>query len=129
MAGKAVMRTRLVHTAAFISAVVAGVSSQSRTADGVAALARGDYQPATEILRAIAEDWRSQDTVAQFFLAGLYASGRGVAADPVRACALYARAGSQSARPFGGQAMPLFAAFMSRGQEFNEECQRWLTLA
>jgi len=123
MAGKAVMRTRLVHTAAFISAVVAGVSSQSRTADGVAALARGDDQQATEILRPIAEDWRSQDTVAQFFLAGLYASGRGVAADPVRACALYARAGSQSERPFGRQAMPLFAAFMSRGQEFNEECQ------
>jgi len=119
MAGKAVMRTRLVLTAAFISAVVAGVSSQSRTADGVAALARGDYQQAIEILRPIAEDWRSQDTVAQFFLAGLYASGRGVAADPVRACALYARAGSQSERPFGRQAMPLFAAFMSRGQEFN----------
>jgi hypothetical protein len=56
-------------------------------------------------------------------LAGLYGSGHGVPADPLRACALYARAASNHDDPFGRQAMTLFAASIARGQEFNEECQ------
>ena len=42
------------------------VSAQTGTADGVAAIARGDYQRAVEILKPIADDWRSTDIVAQF---------------------------------------------------------------
>lgn len=103
--------------------VVAAVSGQSGTADGVAALARGDYQRAVELLRPIAEDWPSEDAAAQFFMAGLYQSGRGVPVDPLRACALYARAGSRGENPFGRQAMPLFAALQSRSKEFGDECQ------
>ncbi len=53
-------------------------AGQTTTADGVAALARGDYQLAVEILKPIAEDRRSNDPAAQFFMAGLYDSGRGV---------------------------------------------------
>jgi hypothetical protein len=55
-------------------------------------------------------------------MAGLYEHGKGVPADPVRACALYARAGSNYDSPFGRQASPLFA-YMARGKEFDEECQ------
>jgi hypothetical protein len=117
------MCARLFLTAALISAVVRSVSGQVGTADGVAALSRGEYQRAVEILRPIAEDWRGNDTAAQFFLAGLYDAGHGVPADPLRACALYARAAGKHDHPFGRQAMTLFAASIARGQEFNEECQ------
>jgi len=119
------VRARFFLTATLFTAVVTGVSTQTRTADGVAALARGDYQRAVEILKPIAEAWRSKDTVAQFFMASLYESGHGVPADPLRACALYARAGSNNDSPFGRQAWPLFAALTSgRGLEFDHECQR-----
>jgi hypothetical protein len=114
---------RVVIALAIIVAVVAAVSGQTRTADGVAALARGDYQRAVEILKPIAEDSWSDDSAAQFFMAGLYENGHGVPADPLRACALYARAASKYESPFGRQASPLFAALIGRGQEFNDECQ------
>ena len=80
--------SRLFLAVAIVTIVAATVSAQNGTADGVAALARGDYQRAVEILKPIAEDWRSEDAAAQFFMAGLYESGRGVPADPLRACAL-----------------------------------------
>jgi TPR repeat protein len=94
------------------------VSSQTGTADGVAALARGDYQRAAEILKPIAEDWRSDDTAAQFFMAGLYDTGRGVPADPLRACALYMRAMSNHDSLFGREASLLAGKAIGRGPEF-----------
>ena len=118
------MWPRLFLTAAIITTIVGGVSAQTGTADGVVALARGDYQRAVEILRPIAEDWRSDDTAAQFFMAGLYETGRGVPADPLRACALYQRASSKHDHPFGQEALHLFIASSSRGgREFDQECQ------
>ena len=118
------MWPRLFLTAAIITTIVGGVSAQTGTADGVVALARGDYQRAVEILRPIAEDWRSDDTAAQFFMAGLYETGRGVPADPLRACALYQRASSKHDHPFGQEALHLFIASSSRGgREFDRECQ------
>ena len=118
------MRVRLCLTATIITAIVCAVTGQTRTADGVAALARGDYQRAVEILKPIAEDWRTEDAPAQFFMAGLYETGRGVPFDSLRACALYMRAALNHENPFGREADRLFAASNSRGQEFNEECQR-----
>ena len=57
-------------------------------------------------------------------MAGLYDTGRGVPADPLRACALYQRATSNSANPFGREAMTLFAStWATRGEQFNQECQ------
>ena len=100
------MWPRLFLTAAIITTVVGGVSAQTGTADGVVALARGDYQRAAEILKPIAEDLRTNDTAAQFFMAGLYETGRGVPADPLRACALYMRAASNHDNPFGQEASP-----------------------
>jgi hypothetical protein len=114
--------SRLFVTTVIVTVVTAAMSAQNRTADGVAALARADYARAVEILKPIAEDWRSGDAAAQFFMAGLYESGRGVPADPLRACALYARAASKYDDPFGRQASALFAALMSRGLEFAHEC-------
>jgi hypothetical protein len=109
---------------AVVTTVTVAVSAQNGTADGVTALARGDYQRAVEILKPIAEDWRSVDAAAQFFMAGLYESGRGVPVDPLRACALYMRAASRSDNPFGRQADTLFARLAGRSVEFNQECQR-----
>jgi hypothetical protein len=115
--------SRLVFVTTVVIAAAAGaVSAQTGTADGVAALLRGDYQRAVEILKPIAEDGRSRDTVAQFFMAGLYESGNGVPADPLRACALYARAANNYENPFGQEATSLLGASISRGQEFNDEC-------
>lgn len=118
------MGARFLLTVVIITAAVRSSPAQTTTADGVAALARGDYQLAVEILKPIAEGWRSNDTTAQFFMAGLYDSGRGVPANPLRACALYQRAASEFDRPFGRQAFALFAASISRGRAFDEECQR-----
>ncbi len=102
--------------------IVARASAQSSTDDGIRALERGDFQRAAEILKPLAEDWRSRDAAAQFFLAGLYESGRGVAADPLRACALYMRASGALESPFSARAMPLFAALAGRSREFEQEC-------
>ena len=113
----------LLATAALIMTGATAVSAQTATSDGVVALLRGDYQRAVEILKPIAEDWRSRDAVAQFFMAGLYESGNGVPVDPLRACALYARAGIDYENPFGQEASKLFGASVSRSLEFDHDCQ------
>jgi hypothetical protein len=123
VAGEPLMGVRLFLTATITAATVTGASGQTGTADGVAALARGDYQRAVEILKPIAEDWRTHDAAAQFFMAGLYEAGRGVPVDPLRACALYMRAVLKYDNPFGREASRLLPAFISRGQEVNDECQ------
>jgi hypothetical protein len=118
------MWPRVLLTGAVIASTVCTVSAQTATADGVAALARGEYQRAIEILKPIAEDGRTTDAAAQFFMAGLYESGRGVPLDPLRACALYMRASNNHDSPFGRQAsMLLRSKSIARGAEFNDECQ------
>lgn len=118
------MRARSFLTAAVIGCAVCTTFGQAGTADGVAALARGDYQRAVEILKPIAEDWRVDDPAAQFFMAGLYDTGRGVPMDALRACALYMRASMNRDSPFGRQADRFAAvAAVSGGPEFDEECQ------
>jgi hypothetical protein len=118
------MRARVILAAAVLAASVRSASAQAPSVDdGVIALARGDYRRAVEILKPIAENWRSEDTAAEFFMAGLYDAGRGVAADPLRACALYARAANTHENPFGWQAISLFSALSRRGREFDQDCQ------
>ena len=124
MAGETVTWTRLALIAAVLTVTVRGTSAQTGTADGVVALARGDYQRAAEILKPIAEDLRTNDTAAQFFMAGLYESGRGVAADALRACALYQRAAGNSDHPFSREALFLYARLIARGAAFISECQQ-----
>jgi hypothetical protein len=120
------MRRLIFVTILAMTAAVAATSAQTKTADGVAALLRGDYQRAVEILKPVAEDDHSRDTIAQFFMAGLYQSGQGVPADPLRACALYVRAASNAESPFGQEASNLFVPSISRGPDFQQDC---MTLA
>jgi hypothetical protein len=86
---------RIVQTIAlavvFAPAIVA---AQTTTVDGVKAVLRGDYEAAAKILKPLAEDTAQPDPIAQFFLASLYHSGRGVARNELRACSLYASAAS-----------------------------------
>jgi hypothetical protein len=109
--------------AALIVAMAGRASAQQGTADGIAALARGDYARAVEILKPIAESADSRDAAAQFVMGGLYEAGHGVPADPLRACALYIRSGSALDNPFGRQAMRLVGRSFERGTTFAEECQ------
>jgi hypothetical protein len=83
------MSARLILMALCVALVASTAHAQTTTADGVAALARGDVSRAADILRPIAEDWRHNDPDAAFFLGTLYETGGGVPLDPVRACALY----------------------------------------
>jgi hypothetical protein len=121
--GEALMLRRLLLASVLVAVSASASFGQTRTADGVTALARGDYPRAVEILKPIAEDWRTQDGAAQFFMAGLYESGRAVPVDPLRACALYLRATGAFDTPFAELALTLVGGFRQRGQEFDEHCQ------
>jgi hypothetical protein len=118
-----VNRASAPHAATGAIAVAGGVARHTGTADGVAALARGDYESAVTLLRPIAEDWRARDTAAQFFMAGLYDTGGGVAPDALRACALYMRALADFDNPFGRETLRLVRPYIARGRDFNDECQ------
>jgi hypothetical protein len=62
------------------------------TDEGVAAFVQGDYARAIEILKPAAERWQMPyDNTAALFMALIYDNGLGVAADPVKACALTLR--------------------------------------
>jgi hypothetical protein len=82
------------------------VAAQTTTFDGVQAFLRGDYEAAARILTPLAEDVSHPDPIAQFFLASLYDSGRGVARNQRRACSLYASAAS-AATPLTPQALDI----------------------
>jgi hypothetical protein len=110
--------------ASFVAVSTQQTPPQPGTAEGVAALARGDYQQAADILKPIAEGWRAADPMAQFFMATLYETGQGVPQDLLRACALYQHASWARDHPFGAQAGKLMKAlFRSRGVEWFQDCQ------
>ncbi len=112
-----------VCLAAACIAVATAAQAQTATADGVAALARGDIQRAVEILRPLAEDWRHPDPNAAFFLATLYDSGHGVPLDPLRACALYEWAVGDSSGVFSQAAAPMLRKTMlSSDTARRDEC-------
>lgn len=97
--------------------------SQTGTADGVTAIAHGDYARAARILKPIADAWLGTDAAAEFFMAGLYDAGDGVSADPQRACALYDRAASSMINPFGIEANRLLrASAVHRDDKFLQQC-------
>ena len=82
------------------------VAAQATTSEGVQTLLRGDYEAAARILKPLAEGTSQPDPIAQFFLAALYDSGRGVARNQLRACSLYASAASPSS-PLMPQALDI----------------------
>ncbi len=81
-------------------------AAQGTTADGIQALIRGEYDTAVRVLRPLAEGTAPADPLAQFFLASLYQSGRGVGPDPIHACVLYRNA-ANAAHPFAHQSLVL----------------------
>jgi hypothetical protein len=102
------MRLRCVLTFALAVSPVAA-AAQTSTADGVHAYLRGDYETAAAILRGHAEHAPQPDPIAQFFLATLYDSGRGVPRNQMRACGLYLSAGA-TANPLMPQALDIAEA-------------------
>ncbi len=102
---------RALAIAAVVLVTVETAAAQSTTAEGVDAFVRGDYQRAAAILKPIAEQAPQRDPVAAFFMAAMYDSGLGIAADPMRACALYLRASAPvmvaGRSPFATMAMSL----------------------
>src|SRR4051812_455506 len=76
--------------------LTAPVSAQQLASPGVTAFLAGDYETAARLLTPVAERSANPDPVAQFFLATLYDSGRGVPRNPLRACGLYMAASTVS---------------------------------
>jgi hypothetical protein len=107
-----------------IATVTASTARAQTTADGVAAFLQGDYQRAAEILQPIAERFPLlDDGTAQFFMARMYETGRGVQVDRLRACVLYMRASLDSSTPTVGVRIDTaqrFRASLSREQ--SDEC-------
>ena len=73
--------------------------AQTSTEDGVRAFLRADYAAAARILSPLAEASTEPDATAQFFMGLLYAAGKGVRMDSMRACALFAASATPS-NPF-----------------------------
>jgi TPR repeat protein len=67
-------------------------SVTAATVRAVDAILAGDDVAAYSLLRPVEQEMQASDHVAEFFLATLYQSGRGVALDDLHACGLYARA-------------------------------------
>ena len=96
-------------------------AAQITTFDGVQALLRGDYEAAARILKPHAEGPSPPDPIAQFFLALLYDSGRGVARDQLHACSLYASAAS-AASPLAPHALALVRTMTESSPAFAAMC-------
>jgi hypothetical protein len=95
-----------VRVCLFAVAVFApgAAGAQTTTADGARALVRGDYEAALRILRPLAENTSQPDPLAQFFMAMLYAPGRG--GDIIRRCGMYLAAATGS-NPLATQSLTL----------------------
>src|SRR5690349_2487724 len=83
--------------------LTAPVQGQQAASPGVAAFLGGDYETAARLLTPLAERNANPDPIAQFLLATLYDSGRGVARNALRACGLYMAASTVSS-PISTQA-------------------------
>jgi hypothetical protein len=120
------MRLQILSVAAALAIAGTVLEAQTNTADGVAAFLREDYERAAQILKPLAERWTDGgDPVAQFFMAMMYESGRGVPADAIRACTLYGLGGLGpfDGSPFSKQSLKLFQNVrQSLGREQFEEC-------
>jgi TPR repeat protein len=75
---------RLIQTHVCLVAVMLAApcaAAAQTTSDGVRAFLRGDYQAAARILQPLADAVPEPDPLAQYFMAMLYDSGRGVMRD------------------------------------------------
>jgi hypothetical protein len=108
--------------------VATPVAAQSTTEDGIRAALGADYQAAARIFKPLANDAVKPDPVAQFFLAILYDTGKGVRANLGRACALFLRSAAR-AHPFSEQAAAIGSSIREQfGSGAALECvvdERW----
>lgn len=85
---------------AAVLVLVPWLAHAQTTRDGaIGALARGDFETAARLLRPLADNASEPDPAAQFLLAILYDTGRGVARNTSRACGLFLDA-AKPANPF-----------------------------
>jgi hypothetical protein len=108
------MRSRALFIAIAVVLLSISPHGQTRTADGVDAFLRGDYARAADILKPLAETPWAPDATAAFFMAALYEGGLGVAADPLRACALFIRSMADHTNPLGTAADGLIRAYQRK---------------
>ena len=103
---------------------------QTPQADGIRAFVSGDYGRAAQILGPLAEDPQKPDQVAQFLMALLYDTGRGVGRNGFRACGLFLRAAATPG-PFTDQAVQLARLLRDEsGPMADQMCRgdaRWRT--
>ncbi len=117
-------RSRLILVVALLSVTTAPIAAQRKTADGVDAFVRGDYQRAFEILQPLTESPWAADHVAEFFVGALYENGLGVPADPLRACSFYHRAASVQTTAVGSHVSGLLRPlWQSMGNDWFSNCQ------
>ena len=113
---------RVVHLLVVASVLASsGAGAQTTAADGIKAIARGDYSNAVRILQPLAEDASRPDPIALFFLATLYESGHGVAMNPIRACSLYLKAATPTS-PLRTQALALAKRIHQDVPFMSERC-------
>ena len=101
-----------------------GQSSDTQTTNAaVAAILRGDYARAAELLEQQVANWQYADATAAFFLGLLYENGLGVPLDRSRACALFAR-GTEGQGPFAQTAQALTSLHLNmNGPDPVPDCQ------
>ena len=99
------------------------VAAQTTTDDGVRAFVRGDYASAARILSPLAEASAEPDATAQFFMGLLYAAGKGVPMDTLRACTLFAAA-AKPANPFMEQSSAVTAMMQEQMGSGGALCGR-----
>jgi hypothetical protein len=98
-------------------------NADAATVTAFAAILRGDYARASELLSPLVRDWGNIHAPAALFLGMLYEHGLGVSQDPTRACALYAR-GQGGSGPLGDVAGQLMRAHLdSFGADSGLECR------
>jgi TPR repeat protein len=98
------------------------------TVRAIDAILAGNDVQAYSLLRPVEQEMQPSDHTAEFFLATLYQSGRGVPLDDLHACGLYARAADpRFAHPFQTEARILLGEFFSsHDRDANDQCQ-WLS--
>lgn len=83
---------RWVRACSFFLLVPCAAAAQPSRDEAIRLLVAGDYQHAAEVLRPLADDPVKPDPAAQFLMAILYDTGRGVPRNVMRACGLYRQA-------------------------------------
>ena len=71
-------RARILLAILLAVGTATNLRAQNGTAEALIALARGDYDTAARILKPLAESDTHADAAAQFLMATLYETGRGV---------------------------------------------------